>query len=124
MNCSAVICREVGDLEAVSRELPLGAAELIFVPGALRQDPGKPIADPPEYVCDIQRLASATGAFVVHTNWPNALNRPQESVDGGGSTVASPAGDILFRLPKQQAGVGVFDLGSKSFDWHSERLRP
>ncbi|MCG2592898.1 carbon-nitrogen hydrolase family protein [Ramlibacter sp. XY19] len=120
MKCSAVICREVGDLDTVSTQLPAGAADLVFVPGALRQDPEKPREDPPEYVRDIARLAAATRAFVVHTNWPNALNRPEESVDGGGSTVAGPGGEVLFRLPQQAAGVGVFDLGARSFEWHPE----
>ena len=121
MRCSAVICREVADLDSVSKALPPGETDLIFVPGALRQDPAKPVTDPPEYVEDIARLAAATGAFVVHTNWPNALNRPEESVDGGGSTVASPQGEVLLRLPRQQAGVGVFDLGERTFQWHPER---
>lgn len=120
LDCSAVICREVGDIEAVSRELPPGAVDIVFVPGALRQDPAKPKSEPPEYVRDIQRLAATTRAFVVHTNWPNALNRPEESVDGGGSTVAAPDGTLLFRLPVQAAGVGVFVLGASSFEWHPE----
>jgi omega-amidase len=120
LNCSAVICREVADLEAVVKELPPGSADLIFVPGALRQDPAKPVTEPPEYVLDIQRLAAATRAFVVHTNWPNALNRPEESAEGGGSTVAAPSGEILFRLPSRAAGVGVFNLGESSFAWHPE----
>ena len=120
LNCSAVICREVGDLEAVIRELPPGSSDLIFVPGALRQDPAKPRTEPPEYVRDIQRLATATRAFVVHKNWPNALNRPEESVEGGGSTVAAPGGELLFRLPRQAAGVGVFNLGESTFAWHPE----
>ena len=118
MNCSAVICREVGDLDSVTKELPSGSSDLVFVPGALRQDPDKPREEPPEYVRNIARLAAATGAFVVHTNWPNALNRPEESVDGGGSTVAAPTGEVLFRLPRQAAGVGVFELGERSFEWH------
>lgn len=121
LRCSAVICREVGDLERVSAELPPGAVDLIFVPGALRQDPDKPREDPPEYVRDIQRLARATGAHVVQTNWPNALNRPEESIEGGASTVASPDGEILFRLPAQVAGVGIFTLGERHFDWHPQQ---
>ena len=120
LDCSAVICREVGDLEAVALELPPGTADLIFVPGALRQDPDKPRTDPPAYVQDIERLAAATRAFVVHTNWPNALNRPEESAEGGGSTVAAPSGEVLLRLPGQSAGVGVFNLGERSFQWHPE----
>jgi predicted amidohydrolase len=120
LNCSAVICREVGDLGTVTKALPPGRSDLIFVPGALRHDPAKPRVEPPEYVQDISRLAAATRAFVVHTNWPNALNRPEESVDGGGSTVAAPDGEVLFRLPQQAAGVGVFNLGERSFQWHTE----
>ena len=118
LRCSAVICREVEDLEQVSRELPHGSVDLVFVPGALRQDPEKPRTDPPEYVRNIQRLARATGAHVVQTNWPNALNRPEESVDGGESTVAGPDGQVLFRLPRQAAGVAVFTLGASRFEWH------
>ena len=97
-----------------------GVAKLIFVPGALRQDPEKPRTDPPESVRDIQRLAAATGAFVVQTNWPNALNRPEESVDGGESTVASPEGEVMFRLPRQASGVGIFNLGERHYEWHPQ----
>ncbi len=118
LRCSAVICREVCDLELVASELPPGRTELIFVPGALRQDPEKPRTDPPEYVRDIQRLAAATRTWVVQTNWPNALNRPEESVEAGGSTVAGPSGDLLLRLPGQDSGVAIFDLGECGFEWH------
>jgi omega-amidase len=118
LRCSAVICREVEDLESISTELPAGAVDLIFVPGALRQDPDKPRTEPPEYVRDIQRLAQATRAYVVQTNWPNALNRTEESAEGGGSTVAGPDGQVLFRLPGQASGVGIFTLGEQNFDWH------
>lgn len=120
LRCSAVICREVNDLDHVCAELPPQAVDLIFVPGALRQDPEKPRTDPPEYVRDIQRLAAALRAYVVHTNWPNALNRPQECVDGGGSVVASPDGEILFQLPMQASGVSVFTLGERTFEWHPQ----
>ncbi|MES2956692.1 MAG: carbon-nitrogen hydrolase family protein [Pseudomonadota bacterium] len=120
LRCSAVICREVEDLELIAAELPPGTADLIFVPGALRQDPEKPRTDPPEYVRNIQRLAQATRSHVVQTNWPNALNRPEESVDGGSSTVASPDGEVLFRLPAQASGVGIFTLGERHYEWHPQ----
>ncbi|MEO5844149.1 MAG: carbon-nitrogen hydrolase family protein [Caldimonas sp.] len=118
LSCSAVICREVADLALVTHELAPGTVDVIFVPGALRQDPDKPRTDPPEYVRDIQRLAAAARSYVVQTNWPNALNRPEESVEGGESTVASPTGEIMFRLPPQACGIGVFDLGDTNFEWH------
>lgn len=118
LRCSAVICREVGDHELVAQDLKPGVAELIFVPGALRQDPEKPRTDPPEYVKDIQRLASATGAYVVQTNWPNALNRPEEGAEAGQSIVVSPEGEVMFCLPRQASGVAVFTLGERDFEWH------
>jgi predicted amidohydrolase len=118
LRCSAVICREVADIDLVSSELQPGTVDLIFVPGALRQDPAKRRSGQPDYVHDIQRLASSTKSYVVQTNWPNALNRPEESVDGGGSTVAAPDGELLFRLPEQACGVGIFTLGERHFEWH------
>lgn len=120
LSCSAVICREVSDLGLVALELKPGTADVVFVPGALRQDPEKPRTDPPEYVRDIQRLAVATGSYIVQTNWPNALNRPEESVEGGESTVAAPNGEIMFRLPRQASGVGIFNLGEQHFEWHPQ----
>lgn len=120
LRCTAVICREVCDFDQVTEEIPRDAVDLIFVPGALRQDPDKPPTDPPPYVEDMRALALATGACMVQTNWPNALNRPEESVDAGSSCVISPAGELLFRLPKQASGVGVFTLGERTFAWHPE----
>lgn len=120
LRCSAVICREVEDYELIAAELPPGAVDVIFVPGALRQDPEKPRIDPPEFIKNIGHLARATRAYVVQTNWPNALNRPEESADGGGSTVSSPEGEVLLRLPMQASGVGIFTLGQRHFEWHSE----
>ncbi len=119
LRCSAVICREVGDHELVSQQLRPGTTDLVFVPGALRQDPEKPRTDPPEYVRDLQRLAVATGSWVVQTNWPNALNRPEESVEGGQSTVVGPDGEIRFRLPRQASGIGVFTLGEHPVVWNA-----
>jgi hypothetical protein len=115
-----VICREIEDLEHIAGELPSGALDVLLVPGALRQDPEKPRYDPPPYVENLRRLAIATRAWVVHTNWPNALNRPEESVDGGGSNVVIPQGELMFRLPMQRAGIGVFNLGERTYEWIDE----
>jgi hypothetical protein len=50
-------------------------------------------------------------------NWPNALNRPEESADAGASVVIDPQGRILLTLPQAEAGLAVFDLGAESFQW-------
>ena len=120
LRCTAVICRDVADFDQITQDIPKGIADLIFVPGALRQDPDKPLFDPPAYVNDMRALALATGCWMVQTNWPNALNRPEESVDAGNSGVVSPAGQLLFRLPNEAAGVGVFNMGERSFTWHAQ----
>src|SRR5207253_3165622 len=101
LRCTAVICREVEDFDQVTADIPRNCADVVFVPGALRQDPAKPPSDPPPYVDDIRALARATGSYLVQTNWPNPLNRPEESKDAGGSCVVSPSGELLFRLPKE-----------------------
>lgn len=120
LRCSAVICREVGDHDEVAAQLPRDCADLIFVPGALRQDPDKARTDPPSYVDDIRRLARATGAHLVQTNWPNVLNRPEDNVDCGGSIVIDPQGETLLRLPLRASGVALFALGARGFEWHPQ----
>lgn len=122
--CSAVICREVEDFDAVTAQLPPGRAQLLFWPGQMRPDPDKPASDPPAHVQQAQALARATGAHVVQSNWPNALNRPEESAQCGRSAVIAPTGELLFRLPEQACGLAVFDLGARHFQWIPQDTAP
>ena len=117
MRCTAVICREIEDEAEVLGQLRGTGVEVIFWPGQMRPDPAKPITDPPEHVARAQALARKTGAYVVQTNWPNALNRPEESENTGHSVCIDPAGKLLFRLPKQGFGIAVFELGESTFQW-------
>jgi omega-amidase len=118
--CTAVICREIEDLDAVSGQLKADPVELILWPGQMRPDPSKPITDPPAHVVRAQKLAVEASAYVVQTNWPNALNRPEESENTGHSACIAPDGELLFRLPKQAFGVGVFTLGERAYEWHPQ----
>lgn len=118
LRCTAVICREVEDHDHVCAQLPHGAVDLILWPGHMRPDPAKPVYDPPEHVVEAQQLARTIGAYVVQANWPNALNRPEESEHAGRSAVIAADGELLFRLPEQAPGVGVFALGARTFEWH------
>ncbi len=118
--CSAVICREVEDHAVVAAQLPLGTADLLFWPGQMRPDPAKPATDPPQHVQQAQAIARMTGAYVVQSNWPNALNRPEESRHCGHSAVIAPDGELLFRLPEEGLGLAVFDLGDRHFNWFDE----
>jgi predicted amidohydrolase len=116
---SAVICREIEDGNQVVPQLAGTGVEVILWPGQMRPDPAKPAQDPPAHVVQAQALARALSAYVVQTNWPNALNRPEESPGTGQSVCIAPSGDILFRLPEQGFGIAVFDLGACAFDWHA-----
>lgn len=118
--CTAVICREIDDLDDVLRQVPPGSVDLVFWPGHMRPDPDLPPQDPPAHVCTAQTLARRLGAFVVQANWPNALNRPEESVNTGRSAVIAPSGKLLFRLPQEAPGVAVFELGARAFAWHPQ----
>jgi omega-amidase len=118
--CSAVLCREVEDFEAVCAQLPRGAAELVFWPGLMRPATDTPDADPQRHVKQAQRLAAQLDAFVIQANWPNSLNYPEESEHAGQSVVISPAGRVMLRLPRAQAGWAWFSLGESSYAWHAQ----
>lgn len=120
VHCTAVICREIEDHAEVMSQLAGAGAEVILWPGQMRPDPAKPVRDPPEHVVKAQNLAQAAGAYVIQTNWPNALNRPEESENTGHSACIAPSGELLFRLPKQGFGVGVFTLGERGHSWHPQ----
>lgn len=113
---TAVLCREIEDLQDLEAELPSLAPQIIFWPGMMR-----PAVDGSEstHVQHAQQLARCAGAFIIQANWPNSLNYPEESAEAGQSIVLSPTGDELIRLPMAAAGVGVFDLGDTTFDWHA-----
>ena len=116
---SAVICREIEDEAQVLPQLTASGVDVILWPGQMRPDPDKPPQDPPAHVVQAQELARKTSAYVVQTNWPNALNRPEESKNTGHSVCISPSGEILFHLPSEGYGIAVFNLGERAYDWHA-----
>lgn len=118
--CSAVICREIDDFDRVCSQLPAGTTDLVFWPGSMRPDPEKPVQDPPEHVVKAQNLAQKLRSYVIQANWPNALNRPEEGEHTGHSAVIAPDGRLLFRLPKAESGLAVFNLGESEYEWHAE----
>lgn len=116
-SCTAILCREVEDLDQVCDDLAGAAVELVFWPGLMSPEKGFEHLDPPRHVQQAQRLARRLGAFVLQANWPNSLNYPDESAKTGASAVISPSGELLFRLPRATAGVGLFTLGESSYRW-------
>lgn len=114
---SAMICREIDDAPQIAQELAPCMPQIVVWPGALRPDPDLPRTDPPDHVRRAQAFARECAAHVVMVNWPNALNRPEESAEAGASVVIDPQGRILLTLPRAEAGMAMFVLGDTEFEW-------
>ncbi|MCP5286582.1 MAG: hypothetical protein H6933_16975 [Burkholderiaceae bacterium] len=117
LRCSAVLCREIEDLDAVAGQLAGRSPALLFWPGQMRPDPDKPVVEPWEHVQQAMRLARSLGAWIVQSNWPNALNRPEESALTGASAIVAPDGRLVAQLPVQGFGVGLYALGDDAPRW-------
>ncbi len=126
---SAVLCREIHDREAVVAQLvnhsteqaaenAFNKTDLIVWPGIMRPDPNAAETGVEKHIEDARQLARYTGAWIVQANWPNSLNYPAESEFAGQSAVINPRGEIVFRLPIAQAGVGVFSLETIAYAWY------
>ena len=119
--CTTVMCREIDDLESIAAQLQAGPVDLVFWPSMVGNPPGT-IHPTPEDTADLGYfkrtavLAQRLEAFVVQSNWPMALNTP-DSTYLGESKVYAPDGEILLTLPRDQAGVGVFNLGERDYHW-------
>ena len=119
--CTSVLCREVEDAESVRCQLLAGKAEIVFWPSLI----GRPPADPPDptevkYLPLAQSLACQSKSYFVQSNWPNSLNYPEQSPYAGASVVVAPNGEVLFALPGAEAGLAVFVLGERSYEWSRE----
>lgn len=119
--CTSVICREIEDVAQVTAQLlaqpRARRPQVVLWPGAMRPAIDGSDPDPERHVKQAQSLACHLRAMVVQANWPNALNRPEESAQMGRSVVIDAAGEELLRLPMAEAGLGVFDLGARRADW-------
>ena len=115
------MCREVEDVEAVAAQLQGVAVDLVFWPSLVGNPPGtvhptQADTDDPGYFKRAAVMARRLSAFVVQSNWPMALNTP-DSTYLGESKAYAPDGEILLTLPRDEAGVGVFTLGERTFRW-------
>ncbi len=119
--CTTVMCREIDDLESIAAQLQAEPVDLVFWPSMVGNPPGT-IHPTPEDTADLGYfkrtavLARRLNAYVVQSNWPQALNTP-DSTYLGESKAYAPDGEILLTLPRDEAGVGVFNLGERAFRW-------
>ena len=119
--CTTVMCREIEDIDRVSEQLRATPVDVVFWPALVGHPPGT-VHPKPEDTADLgyflrtALLAQRLAAFVVQSNWPHALNTPGSTYHGE-SKVYAPDGEILLTLPRDQPGVGVFNLGEREFHW-------
>lgn len=113
--CTSVLCREVEDASAAAqcRSGEGDALDLVFWPSIVTQSPPLPEDD---YLPAARALARSSGATVLQCNWPNAVNQP-DNRDLGGSRVIGPEGEVLWSLPADQAGLGVWAPGGRGGVW-------
>lgn len=119
--CTTVLCREMEDVEAIGAQLQGDAVDLVFWPSLVGNPPGtvhpsQADTDDLGYFKRAALMARRLDAFVVQSNWPMALNTP-DSTWLGESKAYAPDGEILLTLPRDEAGVGVFDLGECEYRW-------
>ena len=118
--CSAVLCREVEDLEPVCTQFAGVPPTLLFWPGLMGPEEEAEQLEPPRHVRQAQEMARRLQAYVVQANWPNSLNYPEKSSTAGRSVVVSPSGNIELALPMAESGLGIFNLGENSFVWSAQ----
>jgi predicted amidohydrolase len=115
--CSAVLCREVEDLEPVCAQFAGNHPTLLFWPGLMGPEEGTEHMEPPRHVRQAQDMARRLQSHIVQANWPNSLNYPEKSSTAGRSVVVSPNGNVELALPAAESGLGIFNLGEGSFQW-------
>ena len=119
--CTTVMCREIEDVDAIASQLAGDQIDLFFWPSIVGQPPGT-IAEPEREVQDLGyreragEFARRFAAHLVQCNWPVALNTPDQRYQGESKAYA-PDGEVLLTLPRDQAGLAVFNLGERDYHW-------
>ena len=115
------MCREVDDLDEVAAQLRHDPVDVVFWPSLTGHPSGTVLesafeSDDLGYLRRAGLVAQRLGAYVVQSNWPHALNTPDQT-HLGESKVYDAAGEVLLTLPRDEAGVGVFTLGEPDYHW-------
>ena len=119
--CSTVMCREVEDVDAIAGQLAAEPVQLMFWPSIVGHPPGT-IAEPEREVQDLGYVARAAAfarrlkTHLVQCNWPHTLNSPEARWQGH-SKAYGPDGEVLLMLPRDEAGIGLFELGAREYRW-------
>ncbi|HKW82493.1 MAG TPA: nitrilase-related carbon-nitrogen hydrolase, partial [Burkholderiaceae bacterium] len=119
--CSTVMCREVEDVDAIAEQLAAEPVQLMFWPSIVGHPPGT-VAEPEREVQDLgyveraAEFARRLNTHLVQCNWPRTLNAPEARWQGH-SKAYGPDGEVLLMLPRDEAGIGMFELGEREYRW-------
>ena len=122
LSYSAVMCREIEDIELVCEDFAAERPNVLLWPGLMGPEEGTEHLDPPRHVQQAQEVARRTNSYIVQSNWPMSLNYPELSAKAGRSVVIGPDGCIQAYLPQAKAGFALFTLGSVEYAWHATEV--
>ncbi|MCE4556321.1 nitrilase-related carbon-nitrogen hydrolase [Roseateles cellulosilyticus] len=108
---TSVLCREMLDIDALRVELspPPPGVRVIFWPSYIGESDTEQTALCAAYREGARRLAVELGAWVLQSNWPEALNLP--GAHGfGHSVVIAPGGQRVATLPRDAAALQLVEI--------------
>ncbi|WP_310263533.1 nitrilase-related carbon-nitrogen hydrolase [Roseateles saccharophilus] len=110
---TSVLCREMLDIEALLPELRVPVADarlrVIFWPSYIAESDAEQTALCQAYRAGAEVLARELDAWVLQSNWPVALNAPEQRGFGAGVVIA-PGGGCVQTLPRDAAALAVVEL--------------
>ena len=95
----------------------LGGAkpDMILWPTAVGDVPEERKDEGYAYTKGIKAISLALEAWLFESNWGASVY----DIKGlGGNRVVSPEGEIVFRCPEDELGVGIYDTESRQGSWH------
>lgn len=113
LRCSAVLCREVLDIDPLATAWPPGALDLLLWPSIISSHD----AESPDYASAASAMAQRCGVPILQCNWPNSVNSPPTR-GLGGSSYWSANGRLLAQAPMDAAGLAVIDSDGHGLHWH------
>lgn len=122
MSYSAVMCREIEDIDMVCDDFAAERPNVLLWPGLMGPEEGTEHPDPPRHVQQAQEMARRTNSYIEQSNWPMSLNYPELTAKAGRSVVIGPDGCIQAYLPQAKAGFAVLTLGSGDYAWHASEV--
>lgn len=106
LQVTSVLCREMLDVDALLGDLAGDAGEagprVIFWPSYIGESDTEQVALCEAYRDGARELATALGAWVLQSNWPQGF---------GASVVIAPDGQQVAQLPRDEAALAMVVLG-------------